>query len=57
MRGKNSVKKYWIKTLLHKDNTPQWDGAVGEEAAAAKMEELRSQGYTPYIDHSMTEDV
>jgi hypothetical protein len=48
-------KKYWIKTNLHKDGTPQWDGVVGEKARDKKMESLRKQGYNPRLDNSIVE--
>jgi len=47
--------KYWIKTSLHKDGTPQWDGVIGIDAVNAKISDLRKRGYHPIIDHKMTE--
>ena len=51
---KNKI-KYWIKTSLHKDHSPQWDGVIGKEAMHCKSVELKAQGYKPVLDHSMTE--
>lgn len=47
--------KYWIKTHLHKDGTPQWDGVVGKIELERKIKALKAWGYNPTIDHSMTE--
>jgi hypothetical protein len=48
---------YWIKTNLHKDGTPQWDGVVGVKAVNKKIEALRKLGYKPRIDFSVTEQL
>jgi len=49
--------KYWIKTNLHKNGTPQWDGVIGISSANEKIAHLRKLGYHPIIDHKMTEIV
>jgi hypothetical protein len=50
-------KKYFIKTHLKKDSSPQWDGVIGEAAQIVKIKELEEEEYHPTIDHAFTEDV
>lgn len=52
---KKFPKTIYIKTNLHKDGTPQWDGVNSQEELEKKIAELKSQGYNPRIDHSMSE--
>ncbi len=45
---------YQVKTNLHKDGTPQWDGVMGEDALKIKLSELKKQGYHPVVDRALT---
>jgi hypothetical protein len=46
----------WIKTHLHKDGTAQWHGVQGDQQTVInKLNELRSSGYSPIIDHDLND--
>ncbi len=50
METKENKKPIYIKYLLHKDKSPIWDIVYNKEDAKKKIQELKANGYKPFID-------
>ncbi|MBS9767818.1 MAG: hypothetical protein KGV44_09815 [Flavobacteriaceae bacterium] len=55
IKKQNKSKKFHIKYFLHKDNSPIWHTAYSKEEAKVKIEELKKDGYKPFIDNNFKE--